>query len=74
MRNDHGPTVQVHTHWPHMLAKMLYDIHYKNLPDLTMAIADALAAQVKHCDVDVIQVDEANLPGSPEDGNGQPKR
>ena len=33
---------------PHMLAKMLYDIHYKNLPDLTMAIADALAAQVRH--------------------------
>src|SRR3989440_5867674 len=48
---------------PHMLAKMLYDIHYKNLPDLTMAIADALAAQVKQCDADVIQVDEANLPG-----------
>jgi len=32
-----------------------------------MAIADALAAQVKHCDADVIQVDEANLPGSPDE-------
>ena len=30
-----------------------------------MAIADVLAEQVKHIDADVIQVDEANLPGSP---------
>src|SRR6185295_16181193 len=52
---------------PHMLAKMLYDVHYKSLPALTMAIADALAAQVRHCDAEVIQVDEANLPGSPEE-------
>lgn len=52
---------------PHMLAKMLYDVHYKDLPKLTLAIADALAAQVAHCDAEVIQVDEANLPGSPEE-------
>jgi 5-methyltetrahydropteroyltriglutamate--homocysteine methyltransferase len=52
---------------PHMLAKMLYDVHYKSLPDLTMAIADALAAQVRHLDADVVQVDEANLPGSPDE-------
>ena len=32
-----------------------------------MAIADALAAQVKHLDADVVQLDEANLPGSPEE-------
>src|SRR5437763_16430300 len=41
---------------PHMLAKMLYDVHYRDLPKLTMAIADALAAQVRHCDADVIQI------------------
>ena len=52
---------------PHMLAKMLYDVHYRDLRQLTLALADALAAQVKHCDADVIQVDEANLPGSPEE-------
>lgn len=52
---------------PHMLAKMLYDVHYRDLPKLTFAIADALAAQVRHCDADVIQVDEANLPGSPDE-------
>ena len=32
-----------------------------------MAIADALAAQVRHLDADVVQVDEANLPGSPDE-------
>src|SRR5436190_6959326 len=52
---------------PHMLAKMLYDVHYRSLPDLTMAIADALAEQVRHLDADVVQVDEANLPGSPDE-------
>ena len=45
---------------PHMLAKMLYDVHYRDLPKLTMAIADALAAQVAHCDAD-------DLPGSPDE-------
>jgi 5-methyltetrahydropteroyltriglutamate--homocysteine methyltransferase len=52
---------------PHMLAKTLLDRHYKNLPDLAMAIADALAEQVKHIDAEVVQIDEANLPGSPDE-------
>jgi 5-methyltetrahydropteroyltriglutamate--homocysteine methyltransferase len=50
---------------PHMLAKTLIDTHYKSLPDLALAIADALAEQVAQCDADVVQVDEANLPGAP---------
>ena len=49
---------------PHMLAKTLLDKHYRKLPDLAMAIADVLAEQVKHLDADVVQLDEANLPGS----------
>jgi 5-methyltetrahydropteroyltriglutamate--homocysteine methyltransferase len=48
-----------------MLAKTLLDHHYKSLPDLAWAIAGALAAQVAHLDADVVQIDEANLPGSP---------
>jgi 5-methyltetrahydropteroyltriglutamate--homocysteine methyltransferase len=52
---------------PHMLAKTLVDTHYKNLPDLAFAIADALAEQVEHCEADVIQLDEANLPGNPDE-------
>jgi 5-methyltetrahydropteroyltriglutamate--homocysteine methyltransferase len=52
---------------PHMLAKSVIDRHYGNGPDLAMAIADALAAQVKHLDADVVQIDEANIPGSPDE-------
>src|SRR4051812_49196434 len=52
---------------PHMLAKMLIDRHYKNLPDLAMALAQALADQVRHLDAEVVQIDEANLPGSPDE-------
>ena len=50
---------------PHMLAKTLIDRHYGNLPDLANAIGDALAQQVRHCEAEVVQVDEANLPGHP---------
>ena len=35
--------------------------------DIAMAIADALAEQVAHLDAEVVQLDEANLPGSPEE-------
>jgi 5-methyltetrahydropteroyltriglutamate--homocysteine methyltransferase len=52
---------------PHMLAKTLIDRHYKSTADLALAIADVLAAQVKHLDADVVQVDEANLPGAPDE-------
>ncbi len=52
---------------PHMLAKTLVDNHYKSLPALTMAIAQVLAEQVALCDADVIQLDEANLPGNPDE-------
>src|SRR5688500_13596692 len=52
---------------PHMLAKMLHDRHYKDPEKLAHAIADVLAEQVKRLDADVVQVDEANLPGSPDE-------
>ncbi len=52
---------------PHMLAKTLMDRHYGKQPDLAMAIADALAEQVALCEAEVIQLDEANLPGHPEE-------
>jgi 5-methyltetrahydropteroyltriglutamate--homocysteine methyltransferase len=50
---------------PHMLAKTLHDRHYKDAEKLAHAIADVLAEQAKHLDADVVQVDEANLPGHP---------
>jgi 5-methyltetrahydropteroyltriglutamate--homocysteine methyltransferase len=52
---------------PHMLAKTLIDHHYGNMPDLAMAIAGALAEQVRRLDADVVQIDEANLPGNPDE-------
>jgi 5-methyltetrahydropteroyltriglutamate--homocysteine methyltransferase len=53
---------------PYMLARTLLDNHYGNLEDMTLAIADAMAEQVDELPCDCIQVDEANIPGSPEAG------
>lgn len=50
---------------PHMLAKTLINEHYADVSELANAIASVLAEQVRHVEADVIQVDEANLPGSP---------
>lgn len=52
---------------PHMLAKTLVNKHYRSTPELCFAIADALAEQVRHCDADIVQLDEANLPGAPDE-------
>ena len=52
---------------PYMLAKTLLDRHYRDLPSLTMAIAEVLRRQVEAIDAPVLQVDEANLTGHPED-------
>lgn len=52
---------------PHMLAKTLMDKHYRDTPELAHARADVLASQVRHLDADVVQIDEANLPGHPEE-------
>ena len=52
---------------PHMLAKTLIDNHYKGTPELAAAIAEVLAEQVRHIDAEIVQLDEANLPGAPEE-------
>ena len=51
---------------PYMLARTLLDEHYDTLEDLTLSIADLLASQVKNLPTSCLQVDEANIPGSPE--------
>ena len=53
---------------PYMLAKTLLDRHYKDVRALTMDLADVLGRQVATIDAAVLQVNEANLPGSPADG------
>jgi 5-methyltetrahydropteroyltriglutamate--homocysteine methyltransferase len=52
---------------PYMLAKTLLDRHYGDIRALTMDLARALAAQLAAIDAPVVQVDEANLTGHPED-------
>ena len=52
---------------PHMLAKTLMNQHYGDTAELCMAIAEVLAEQVRHIDTEVVQLDEANLPGHPEE-------
>jgi 5-methyltetrahydropteroyltriglutamate--homocysteine methyltransferase len=53
---------------PHMLAKVLVDRHYGDRAALAAALARVLAAQVAEIDADVVQVDEANITGAPEEG------
>lgn len=51
---------------PYMLARTLLDDHYGNFDSLCLAIAEALADQVVDLECDCVQIDEANIPGSPE--------
>lgn len=52
---------------PHMLSKTLMDHHYHSRPELATAIAGALAKQVASLDPQVIQIDEANITGHPDE-------
>ena len=51
---------------PYMLARTLLDDHYGDFDSLALGIAEALGDQVGDLDCDCVQVDEANIPGSPE--------
>lgn len=52
---------------PYMLAKVLADRHYGDRGALVRALAEVLADQVSGIDAEVLQVDEANVTGHPED-------
>jgi 5-methyltetrahydropteroyltriglutamate--homocysteine methyltransferase len=53
---------------PYMLARTLLDRHYAGFEALVMAVADVLAQQVAGLPCACLQVDEANVPGNPQDG------
>ena len=53
---------------PYMLAKSLLDLHYRDIRHLAFAIADVFRVQVADLPAAVLQIDEANLVGSPQDG------
>jgi 5-methyltetrahydropteroyltriglutamate--homocysteine methyltransferase len=50
-----------------MLTKTLTDRHYSSRPELAMAIARVLRRQLECIRAEVIQIDEANISGHPED-------
>jgi 5-methyltetrahydropteroyltriglutamate--homocysteine methyltransferase len=52
---------------PHMLARMLTDLHYGDIGELAMEIAKILRRQLELIEADVVQLDEACIVGSPED-------
>jgi 5-methyltetrahydropteroyltriglutamate--homocysteine methyltransferase len=52
---------------PHMLSRTLLDQHYREPAELALALARVLAGQVARLDADIVQIDEANIPGHPED-------
>jgi 5-methyltetrahydropteroyltriglutamate--homocysteine methyltransferase len=52
---------------PYMLAKTVGNEHYKDLQQLVLAMADVLRMQIQAIDAQIIQVDEANVTGHPDD-------
>lgn len=53
---------------PHMLSKTLTDRFYGSRVELCMAIADVLGSQLARIPAAVVQLDEANITGHPEEG------
>ncbi|MDZ7269490.1 MAG: cobalamin-independent methionine synthase II family protein [candidate division KSB1 bacterium] len=54
---------------PYMLARVLLNQHYASFAELVLALADILAEQVVGINAEVIQIDEANLTGNPDDAD-----
>lgn len=52
---------------PHMLTKVLTDRFYSKREDLAMAIAAVLRGQMERIGAEIVQIDEANISGHPED-------
>jgi 5-methyltetrahydropteroyltriglutamate--homocysteine methyltransferase len=52
---------------PHMLARVLDNCHYPDLPALAMDIAQVLRSQLALVEADVVQLDEASIVGYPDD-------
>ena len=52
---------------PHMLSKTVSNSFYESTEEIAMAFADVLAGQAAMLNADVVQIDEANLPGHPDE-------
>ncbi len=54
---------------PHMLSRIVTNIHYPDQAELAMDIARVLRRQLESVEADTIQLDEANITGHPEDAD-----
>jgi 5-methyltetrahydropteroyltriglutamate--homocysteine methyltransferase len=54
---------------PHMLARVLTNCFYPDVPDLAMDLAVALRRQLELVEADVVQQDEASIVGFPQDAS-----
>jgi 5-methyltetrahydropteroyltriglutamate--homocysteine methyltransferase len=52
---------------PHMLARVLNNSHYPDVPALAMDIANVLRSQLALVEADTVQLDEASIVGYPQD-------
>src|SRR5215471_7674895 len=52
---------------PHMLARVLTNCHYPDLPALAMDVAKVLRSQLALVEADTVQLDEASIVGFPQD-------
>ncbi len=53
---------------PHMLTKVVMDQYYSSHEELSVALAEILRGQIAAIDARIVQVDEANITGHPEEG------
>jgi len=52
---------------PHMLARLVNNTFYPDLPELAMAVAAVLRRQLELVEADTVQLDEASIAGYPQD-------
>ena len=63
-----GENVKFTVTSPYMLARTLLDNHYHDFEELLLELAHVLASQIADLHCHCIQIDEANIPGNPQDG------
>ncbi len=66
--NVAGTNIKFTVTSPYMLARTLLDKYYDGFDALLSALSETISAQVSELNCRCLQIDEANIPGNPEDG------